>query len=440
MFEKLFKLQKYLSNIRTEVLAGITTFVAAMYIIIVNPAMVSDTGMPFSAVLTGTVVLSAFCTIMMGIYANNPILIAPSMGLNAFFTYFVVAGMGVPVPVALGALFWAGVVFFILSIFNIRTKIVEAIPRQIRFAIAGGIGLFIALLGFVNAGFIVVKPPFIGLGEMNSVTLIFVGGIILISALMVKNVKGAMMIGIIVITLCCIPVGRWFGDASAVNHGLPTLVNWKGFYQAPDFSFFMQLDFLNSLKLAVWPVIFAVCFTDMFDSLSTFVGVAEAADLKDENGEPRNIKQSLIVDAVATGLAGIFGTTSGTAYIESASGVAQGGRTGLTAVVAGLLFIPFMFFSPLLSVVPAVATAPVLVIVGVFMMKPVMNIGWDKLDDAIPCFLAMILIPLTYSITQGIIWGLLTWTLIKLINGKYNELSITLYIIDVFAVLLLIFE
>jgi len=440
MFEKLFKLQKYQSNIRTEVLAGITTFVAAMYIIIVNPAMVADSGMPFSAVLTGTVVLSAFCTIMMGLYANNPILIAPSMGLNAFFTYFVVVGMGVPVQVALGALFWAGVVFFILSIFNIRTKIVEAIPRPIRFAIAGGIGLFIALLGFVNAGFIVVKPPFIGLGEMNSISLIFIGGIILISALMVKNVKGAMMIGIITITLCCIPVGRWFGDASAVNHGLQTLVNWKGFYQAPDFSFFMQLDFLNSLKLAVWPVIFAVCFTDMFDSLSTFVGVAEAADLKDENGEPRNIKQSLIVDAVATGMAGVLGTTSGTAYIESASGVAQGGRTGLTAVVAGLLFIPFMFFSPLLSVVPSVATAPVLVIVGVFMMKPVMNIGWDKLDDAIPCFLAMILIPLTYSITQGIIWGLLTWTFIKLINGKYKELSITLFIIDVFAVLLLIFE
>ncbi|HQI69660.1 MAG TPA: NCS2 family permease [Bacteroidales bacterium] len=440
MFEKLFKLQKYQSNIRTEVLAGITTFVAAMYIIIVNPAMVADSGMPFSAVLTGTVVLSAFCTIMMGLYANNPILIAPSMGLNAFFTYFVVVGMGVPVQVALGALFWAGVVFFILSIFNIRTKIVEAIPRPIRFAIAGGIGLFIALLGFVNAGFIVVKPPFIGLGEINSISLIFIGGIILISALMVKNVKGAMMIGIITITLCCIPVGRWFGDASAVNHGLPTLVNWKGFYQAPDFSFFMQLDFLNSLKLAVWPVIFAVCFTDMFDSLSTFVGVAEAADLKDENGEPRNIKQSLIVDAVATGMAGVLGTTSGTAYIESASGVAQGGRTGLTAVVAGLLFIPFMFFSPLLSVVPSVATAPVLVIVGVFMMKPVMNIGWDKLDDAIPCFLAMILIPLTYSITQGIIWGLLTWTFIKLINGKYKELSITLFIIDVFAVLLLIFE
>ena len=440
MLEKIFSLRKNQTNVRTEVLAGIITFIAAMYIIIVNPAMVSASGMPFSAILTGTVLLSAFCTIMMGFYANNPILVAPSMGLNAFFTYFVVIGLKVPVEVALGALFWAGVFFFILSVFNIRTKIVEAIPSQIRFSIAGGIGLFIALLGFVNAGFIVVKAPFIGLGQINTLTLIFVCGILLTAILMVKGIKGAMIISIIVITIVCIPVGRWFGDASAVNQGIPTLINWKGFYQAPDFSFFFKLDLVNSLKLAVWPVIFAVVFTDMFDSLSTFVGVAEAANLKDAKGEPHNIKQSLIVDSVATGLAGIIGTTSGTAYIESASGVAQGGRTGLTAVIAGLLFIPFMFFSPLLSMVPAVATAPVLVIVGVFMMKPVMNISWDKLDDAIPCFLAMILIPLTYSITQGIIWGLLTYTVIKLVTGKYREVSLTLIIIDIFSVLLLVFE
>jgi len=440
MFEKLFSLKKNQTNIRTEVLAGITTFIAAMYIIIVNPAMVSATGMPFSAVLTGTVLLSAFCTIMMGLYANNPILVAPSMGLNAFFTYFVVVGLKVPFEVALGALFWAGVLFFILSIFNIRTRIVKAIPKQVRFAVAGGIGLFIALLGFVNAGFIVVKEPFIGLGPMNIVTLIFAGGILLTSVLMVKKVKGAMMISIIIVTLCCIPVGRWYGDVSTATNAVPTLINWQGFYQAPDFSLFFRLDLVNSLKLAVWPVIFAVVFTDMFDSLSTFVGVAEAANLKDKNGEPRNIKQSLIVDAVATGLAGVLGTTSGTAYIESASGVAQGGRTGLTAVVAGLLFLPFMFFSPLLSVIPAVATAPVLVIVGVFMMKPVMNINWEKLDDAISCFLAMILIPLTYSITQGIIWGLLSWTLIKMITGKFKEVSFTLIIIDIFSILLLIFE
>ena len=197
---------------------------------------------------------------------------------------------------------------------------------------------------------------------------------------------------------------------------------------------------VGSLKWAVFPVIFAILFTDMFDSLSTFVGVAEAANLVDKDGEPRNIKQSLIVDAIATGFAGVLGTSSGTAYIESAAGVQQGGRTGLTAVVAGLLFIPFMFFSPLLSIVPAVATAPALILVGVFMLKPVLKINWATLDDAIPAFLAMVLIPFTYSITQGIIWGFLSWTLIKIFMGKYKEISATLIIIDILSILLLMTE
>jgi len=360
-------------------------------------------------------------------------------GAECFFYVFCCGGDGVPVEVALGALFWAGVIFFVLSVFNIRTKIVEAIPKQIRYAIAGGIGLFIALLGFVNAGFIIAKPPLIGLGQMNIVTLIFIGGILLISVLIVKNIRGAMMIGIIAITLFCIPVGRWLGDASSVNQGIPTLINWKGFYQAPDFSFFFKLDLVNSLKLALWPVIFAVLFTDMFDSLSTFVGVAEAAGLKDEKGEPRNIKQSLIVDAVQPGWPVRWGQHQNSLHRVGFRRCP--GRTHRAYCRGGgLLFIPFMFFSPLLSMIPSVATAPVLVIVGVFMMKPIMNIRWDKMDDAIPCFLAMILIPLTYSITQGIIWGLLSWTLIKLITGKFKEVSITLYIIDIFSILLLIFE
>ncbi|MEI6122511.1 MAG: NCS2 family permease [Bacteroidota bacterium] len=437
IIETYFKLKQNQTTVRTEILAGITTFVAAMYIIVVNPAIVSATGIPFSAVLTGTVVLSAFCTIMMGLYANNPILIAPGMGLNAFFTFFVVVGMKVPVEQALGALFWAGVIFFLLSVFNIRSYIVKAIPKQLRYAIAGGIGLFIAMIGFVNAKFIVVKEPFIGLGSFNLVSLIFIAGLILTAILVVKKVKGAMIISMVIITLLCLPIGRWFGDASLYNSGIKTLINYKGFIQMPDFSFFFQLDLLNSLKWALWPVIFAVIFTDMFDSISTFVGVSEAANLNDKNGEPRHIKQSLLVDAVATGLAGVLGTTSGTAYIESASGVAAGGRTGLTAIVAGILFIPFMFLSPLLSMIPSVATAPILVMVGVYMMKPVLKIRWDKISIAIPCFLAMVLIPLTYSITQGIIWGLLFYTLTMLISGKYKEIGITLIIINILSILLL---
>lgn len=440
MLERLFKLKPNNTNIRTEVLAGITTFVAAMYIIVVNPSIISQTGVSFNAVLTATVILSAFCTIMMGLYANNPILVAPGMGLNAFFTFTVVKGMNIPVETALGAVFWAGVIFLFLSVFNVRTLIVKAIPKQIRFAVSAGIGLFITLIGFSNAGFITAKDPLIGLGHLNAITVTFIVGVFITAILIVKNVKGSLILGIIITTLLSIPIGRLYGDASAITHGTPQLVAWKGLIAAPDFSLMFKLDLVNSLKLAIWPVTFAILFTDLFDSLSTFVGVSEAANLVDANGEPRNIKQSLTVDAVATGLAGVLGTSAGTAYIESASGVQQGGRTGLTAVVAGLLFIPFMFISPVLSMVPSVATAPALVMVGVFMLKPILKINWEKFDDAIPAFLSLVLIPFTYSITQGIIWGFLGWTVIKLITGKVKEISVTLIIIDLLAILMLIYE
>ena len=438
MFEKYFQLSKNKTNVRTEVIAGITTFIAAMYIIVVNPAIISKTGASFSAVLTATVILCAFSTLAMGLYANNPILVAPGMGMNAFFTFSVVLGMGVKIETALGATFWAGILFLILSIFNVRTYIVKAIPKQIRYAVSAGIGLFIALIGFANAGFIVAKSPLIGVGRIDVIAVTFLIGFVITSILVAKNIKGALIIGIIITTVLCFPIGRMYGDASAVNFGSATLVSWKGLFSAPDFSLLMKLDLLGSLKLAIWPVTFAILFTDMFDSLSTFVGVSEAAGLIDETGEPRNIKQSLIVDAFATGLAGILGSSSGTAYIESAAGVQQGGRTGLTAVITGLLFIPFMFFSPLLSMVPSVATAPALVLVGVFMLKPILKINWNSLDDSIPAFLSLILIPFTYSITQGIVWGFLSWTLIKLFMRKYNEISWTLIIIDILSILLLV--
>lgn len=439
--EKLFQLKANNTSIRTEIIAGITTFVAAMYIIVVNPAILSQTGLPFGAVLTATVILSAFCTLMMGFYANNPILVAPGMGLNAFFTFSVVLGMKVPVETALGAVFWAGVFFFLLSIFNVRTYIVKAIPKQIRYAVSAGIGLFITLIGFANSNFIVSKgTPLLGMTSLDAIAVTFIIGLIITSILVAKNIKGSLIIGIIITTIILIPIGRLYGDASAINFGTPTLVSWKGIFAAPDFSLLGKLDLVGSLKWAIWPITFAILFTDMFDSLSTFVGVAEAANLTDKDGEPRNIKQSLVVDAVATGLAGVLGTSSGTAYVESATGVQQGGRTGLTAVVAGLMFIPFMFISPLLSIVPSVATAPALILVGVFMLKPVLKINWSNLDDAIPAFLAMVLIPFTYSITQGIIWGFLSWTAIKIFMGKYKEISLTLIIIDILSIILLMSE
>ncbi|NIA31918.1 MAG: NCS2 family permease [Actinobacteria bacterium] len=436
--ERLFGLKKNETDVKTEIVAGFTTFLAMMYIIVVNPGIIKNAGLPFSGVLTATILVSAFSSIMMGIYAKNPIVLAPGMGLNAFFTYSVVLGMGIKWEVALGAVFWSGIIFILLSVFNIRTYIVRAIPKQIRYAVAAGIGLFISLIGFMNAKFIVANPATtISFGKMNIVTTIFITGLFVTSILVVKRIKGALILGVLITTILSIPVGRLFGDATQII-GSSTLVSWHGITSVPDFSLILKMDLVHSLGLSLWPVIFAFLFTDMFDSLSTFVGVAEAADLIDENGEPRNIKESLIVDAVSTTISGLFGTSSGTAYIESAAGIEEGGRSGLTAVVTGLLFLPFMFFSPLLSVIPSIATAPALVLVGVFMMKPIVNIHWTKLDDAIPAFLALILIPTTYSITLGIVWGFLSWTVIKIIIGKTNEITPMLLIIDVFAILALI--
>lgn len=436
--EKYFKLKELGSDLKTEILAGITTFLATMYIIIVNPAILSPTGMPFSGVLTATILVSAFSSIMMGIYAKNPIVLAPGMGINAFFTYTVVIGMGVDWRTALGAVFWSGIIFFFLSVFHVRTLIVKAIPQQIRYGVAVGIGLFIALIGFTNAKFIVANPAtIVGLGEMNSITLTFILGFVVTVLLVIKRIKGALILGIAFTTLLSIPIGRYYGDASAINFGVPTLVTWKGLLSWPDFSLLFTLNFIDSLKLSLLPVIFSMLFVDMFDSLSTFIGVAEAGNLKDKDGEPLRIKESLIVDSFATMIAGLTGTSAGTSYIESAAGIEEGGRSGLTAIVAGLLFLPFLFLSPLLSIVPSIATAPALILVGVFMVSPILQVNWRKLDDAVPAFLGMFLIPLTFSITQGIIWSFLSYTIIKIAIGKKNEVHWMLYIIDAFAILAL---
>lgn len=388
--------------------------------------------MPFPAVMTATVLVCFFSSLMMGLYAQNPIVVAPGMGLNAFFTYSAVLGMGVPWQTALGAVFWSGIFFLLLSVFNIRTYIVKAIPKPLRYAIAAGIGFFITLTGLANAGFVMKNPAtIISHAPLHPPVIIFLAGLFLTAILLIKRVKGAILFGIIITTFLAVSIGRLWG-------GTETIVSFKGLFAAPDFSLVGKLDWMGSLKFSVLPVIFAFVFTDLFDSLSTLVGLSEAAGLLDENGEPRNIKRALVTDAVATTLAGLVGTSPGTAYIESAVGIEEGGRTGLTAVVAALLFLPFLFLSPLLSVVPAIATAPALVLVGAFMIRPVTKIDWLKLDDAIPAFLAMTLIPFTYSITQGIIWGFLSWTVVKLASGKRAEISAALLVIDAFCLLALV--
>ncbi|GAB3260088.1 NCS2 family permease [Larkinella harenae] len=425
--------------IRTEILAGVSTFLATMYIIVVNPAILSQAGLPFSGVLTATVLLSFGCSLLMGLYARNPMVVAPGMGLNAFFTFTAVKGLGIRPEVALGAVFWAGVLFLLLSVFNIRSAIVKIIPKPLRYAVSAGIGLFITLIGFENARFIVADPAtLVSVASLKDpIILTFVLGLFLTAVLVIRNVPGAIIIGIVLTTLAAVPIGRWWGDASVIQLGHKTLVNFQGIFAPPDFSLIGKLDLINSLQWSLWPIIFAFVFTDLFDSLSTFVGVAEAANLYDEDGNPRHLKQSLTVDAVATTLAGLLGTSPGTAYVESAVGIAQGGRTGLTAIVAGSLFLPFLFLSPLLSVIPAIATAPALVLVGAFMMQPITKINWGQLDDAVPAFLALVLIPFSYSITQGIIWGFLMWTVVKLAVGKANEVPAGLLLVDLFCVLAL---
>lgn len=421
---------------KTEILAGISTFIATMYIIVVNPSILSQSGLPFSGVVTATVLLSFFCSLMMGLYARNPIVVAPGMGLNAFFTFSAVKGLGIQPEVALGAVFWAGVLFLLLTIFNVRTALVHAIPKPLRYAVSVGIGLFITLIGFENAHFIIASPA--TLVQManfrDPVVITFMVGLLLTAALVARRIPGAIILGIALTTALAWPIGRWWGDASAINFGQASLVNWKGLFSAPDFSLIGKLDLVGSLRWSLGPVIFAFAFTDLFDSISTFVGVAEASGLHDEQGEPQHLNRSLLTDAVATTLAGVLGTSPGTAYIESAVGISQGGRTGLVAVVAGCLFLPFLFLSPLLSVIPSLATAPALVLVGTFMIQPVTRIRWTNLDEAIPCFLALVLIPFSYSITQGIVWGFLSWTVIKLAVGKRDEIPVGLWVVDVFCI------
>lgn len=431
--ESFFQLKQNNTSVKTEVLAGVSSFLATAYIIVVNPGILAQAGMPFSGVLTATVLVAFFSSLMMGLYARNPIIVAPGMGLNAFFTFSAVLGMGITWQVALGAVFWSGIVFLLLSLFNVRTLIVKAIPKPLRYAVAAGIGLFITLIGFANAKFIIGNPAtIVGIGPIDPALLTFLAGLLVTAILVVRNVKGGILLGILFTSFLSYPIGRWWAT------DMEPLISWQGIVAAPDFSLLLQLDFVNSLQFAIIPVIFAFVFTDMFDSISTFVGIAEAANMLDEHGEPRNVQRSLTADAVSTTLAGLVGSSPGTAYIESAVGIEEGGRTGLTAVVGGLLFLPFLFLAPLLAMVPPIATAPALVLVGAFMIRPVVKINWFQLDDAIPAFLAMVLIPFTYSITQGIIWGFLSWTALKVATGKYREISLMLWIIDIFAVLALV--
>jgi AGZA family xanthine/uracil permease-like MFS transporter len=394
-----FQLKKNKTSVATEFYGGLSTFLASFYIIIVNPAILSQAGLSFQAVSTATIMVAAISTILMGLYANNPIALAPGMGLNAFFTYSVVMGKNISPEIALGVVFWAGVLFIGFSLLNVREKLIAFIPLQLRFAISCGIGIFIAFIGFVNGKVIIQHPAtLVQMAPLNAMTITFIFALILTSFLVLKKIKAAFIIGIATTLLLSIPMGRWWGN--------DIIVQWQGFMSMPDFSLFGKLNFRDSLSLALWPTILAFMFTNLFDTISTLLGVSEAGNLLDKNGQPRNLKRSLLVDAFATVISGVFGTSPTTSYIESAAGIQQGARTGLAAVFTGLMFLPFLFLAPILSMFPLYTTAPVLVIVGIFMMTPITKIDWKQIDVALPCFLAITLIPLTFSITHGIVAAL----------------------------------
>jgi len=425
-----FKFAERNTTAGTEIRAGITTFLMMAYIIVVNPGILSKSGMPFSGVLFATVLVCAVSSIAMGLFANLPYGLAPGMGINAFFTFSLVIGMGIDWQTALGAVFVSGVIFIILSVSGVRNEIVKAIPPSLRLGLAAGIGVFLALIGFQSAGFIVASPAtMITFGPMNAGTLLFVIGLVITSALMLKKVPGALILGIVITSLLALAVS----SAGWVDSPIVTMP--EKVFAWPSLAVFFKLDIAGALSLGMIMPVFALFFVDLFDSIASFVGISHVAGLVEPDGTPSNMGRALLVDAGSTTISGLFGSSSGTVYVESAAGIEEGGRTGLTAVVVGLLFLPFMFFSPLLSFIPDVATAPVLVLVGVFMAQPLMQINWKNLEEAIPAFLAVVLIPMTYSITQGVVWSFLIHTLIKLVLGKGKDVHWMLYIIDGFAVL-----
>ena len=417
-------------NIRTEAIAGVTTFFTMAYIVVVNPAILSTpgTGIAFSGALTATVLVCFTMTLLMGLYAKLPFAVAPGMGINAFFTFTIILNQGVWWQTALGIVFWAGVLFLLISITPVRETIAKAIPAELRIGTAAGIGIFLTFIGLRNAGLITSDPvTLVRLGEINETTLIAILGMGVMVFLMVRGSSLAYLAGMFLVTMLALVRGHVTSP--------PQLLS------APDFhTVFLKLDILGALKLSLLPAIVALLFTDLFDSISTFMGVSHAAGLLDEEGNPKNLRQGLIVDSVATLGSGLAGTSSGTAYIESIAGISVGGRTGLTSVFTALCFLPCFFLAPLAGMVPTFATAPVLVLVGAAMFKSVAQINFIKIEEGLPAFLTIILIPLTFSITQGILWGFIAHVGLYLLVGRRKEVHPVMYVLALIAIGLLVLE
>ena len=455
MLERFFKLKENRTDVKTEVMAGITTFMTMAYILVVNQNILSVAGMDAKAVLIATALASFFGTALMAFLANYPFALAPGMGLNAYFAFTVVKGMGYSWQIALLAVFVEGLIFIVLSLTNVREAIFNAIPMTLKSAVSVGIGLFIAFIGLQNAKIIInddttllTYQKFAGeeFSTVGITALLALIGILITAVLLIKNVKGGILFGILitwVLGMICElaglyvpnPDAGWFSviPHAIISFDFSAIGNTFGQVFKADFASVKILDFIV--------IMFSFLFVDLFDTLGTLIGVSSKANMLDKDGKLPRIRGALLADAVATSVGAIFGTSTTTTYVESAAGVTEGGRTGLTAIVTGLLFLLALFFSPLFLTIPSFATAPALVIVGFYMMGSVVKIDFNDMTDAIPAFLCIIAMPLAYSISEGIAIGVISWTIISLISGKAREkkVSVLMYILTVLFILKYIF-
>lgn len=459
MLEKVFKLSENKTDAKTEILAGITTFMTMAYILAVNPSILSATGMDSGAVFTATALAAFIGTLLMAIFANYPFALAPGMGLNAYFAYTVVLGMGYSWEYALTAVFAEGIIFILLSATNVREAIFNAIPQNLKAAVSVGIGLFIAFIGLQNAKIVIGGSTLLQLfsvdkyNEVNGVSASFnnVGitvflaiiGIIVTGILVVKNIKGNILWGILItwlLGIICQFTGLYVPNADLGFYSL--LPDFSNGLSIPSLSpIFCKLDFSGIFSLNFIVILFAFLFVDLFDTIGTLIGVSAKADMLDENGKLPRIKGALMADAVATTVGAVIGTSTTTTFVESASGVSEGGRTGLTSVTTAILFGLSLFLSPIFLAIPSFATAPALVIVGLYMLTNVTNIDFNDMSEAIPCYVCIIAMPFFYSISEGISMGVITYVALNLITGKAKEkkVSILMYVLAVLFILKYVF-
>jgi AGZA family xanthine/uracil permease-like MFS transporter len=423
MLDRIFHLREHNTTVRTELLAGVVTFMTMAYVLFVHPAILEDAGMPFDAVLFATCVASAVATLIMAFSANYPFALAPGMGLNAYFAYtavpFVARTMGVEEPwrIALGAIFISGCIFVVLTFTRIRVMIINAVPEAIKVGIAAGIGIFIAMMGLQKAGIIVhSESTMVTLGQIRSVNaLLALGGLVLMGVLMARRVKGAILFGILATTVAAVPFGLVSIPEKLVS--------------IPDVRpTFLALDIKGAIEIGLLNMIFVFLFIDLFDTMGTLVGVGERGGFM-VNGQLPRANRALLADAGGTIFGALLGTSTVTTYIESAAGISEGGRTGLTAVMTAILFLACIVIAPIAAMVPGVATAPALIIVGSLMMSVVAKIKWESADEAIPAFVTMISVPLTFSIANGLALGFISYPLIKAFSGRWKDVSVIVYVL-----------